>query len=50
MTAVADQPPAEAVADPSVWRAPGLGALFTASTTARLANEAARVAVVLLIL
>jgi predicted MFS family arabinose efflux permease len=34
----------------AVWRSPGLGALFTASTTARLANEAARVAVVLLIL
>jgi MFS family permease len=34
----------------SLWRSPGLGALFTASTTARLANEAARVAVVLLIL
>ena len=35
---------------PSLWRAPGLGALFTASTTARLANEAARVAMVLLVL
>jgi MFS family permease len=35
---------------PALWRSPGLGALFTASTTARLANEAARVAVVLLIL
>ena len=35
---------------PSLWRSPGLGALFTASTTARVANEAARVAVVLLIL
>ncbi len=33
-----------------MWRAPGLAALFTASTTARLANEAARVAVVLLVL
>ncbi len=33
-----------------LWRAPGLAALFTASTTARLANEAARVAVVLLVL
>jgi len=33
-----------------VWRSPGLGALFTASTTARLANEAARVAMVLLVL
>jgi MFS family permease len=34
----------------SVWRSPGLGALFTASTAARLANEAARVAIVLLVL
>jgi hypothetical protein len=33
-----------------LWRSPGLGALFTASTTARLANEAARVAMVLLVL
>jgi MFS family permease len=33
-----------------LWRTPGLGVLFTASTTARLANEAARVAVVLLVL
>jgi MFS family permease len=33
-----------------LWRARGLSALFTASTTARLANEAARVAIVLLIL
>jgi len=32
------------------WRIPGLGALFTASTTARLANEAARLAIVLLVL
>ena len=32
------------------WRTPGLAALFTASTTARLANEAARIAVVLLVL
>lgn len=47
MTAVLDQ--TEPVA-PSLWRAPGLGALFTASTTARLANEAARVAMVLLVL
>lgn len=47
MTAVLDQ--SEPVA-PSLWRAPGLGALFTASTTARLANEAARVAMVLLVL
>ena len=34
----------------SAWRTPGLGSLFTASTSARLANEAARVAVVLLVL
>lgn len=47
MTAVLDQ--TEPVA-PALWRAPGLGALFTASTTARLANEAARVAMVLLVL
>ena len=47
MTAVLDPPTPVA---PSLWRAPGLGALFTASTTARLANEAARVAMVLLVL
>ena len=35
---------------PALWRSPGLPALFTASTTARLANEAARVAMVLLVL
>ena len=46
MTAVV-QP---STADRSLWRSPGLGALFTASTTARLANEAARVAMVLLVL
>ena len=34
----------------TLWRTPGLAALFTASTTARLANEAARVALVLLVL
>ena len=33
-----------------LWRSSGLRALFTASTTARLANEAARVAMVLLVL
>lgn len=33
-----------------LWRTPGLAVLFTASTTARLANETARVAVVLLVL
>lgn len=47
MTAVLDS---TAPVAPSLWRAPGLGALFTASTTARLANEAARVAMVLLVL
>lgn len=36
--------------EPPLWRSPGLGALFTASTSARLANEAARVALVLLVL
>ena len=36
--------------EPPLWRTPGLRALFTASTTARLANEAARVALVLLVL
>jgi MFS family permease len=35
---------------PPLWRTPGLAVLFTASTTARLANESARVAVVLLVL
>ena len=33
-----------------LWRSSGLRALFVASTTARLANEAARVAMVLLVL
>ncbi|MEX2289695.1 MAG: MFS transporter [Mycobacteriales bacterium] len=47
MTAALEQPIPVA---PSLWRSPGLGALFTASTTARLANEAARVALVLLVL
>jgi MFS family permease len=35
---------------PPLWRTPGLAVLFTASTTARLAHEATRVAVVLLVL
>ncbi len=43
MTAVLTEPT-------TPWRTPGLAALFTASTTARLANEAARIAVVLLVL
>ena len=47
---VATAPSAADAAPASVWRSAGLPALFTASTTARLANEAARVAVVLLIL
>jgi MFS family permease len=47
VTAVLEQPSA---VSPSLWGSPGLGALFTASTTARLANEAARVAMVLLVL
>jgi MFS family permease len=34
----------------ALWRTPGLRALLTASTTARLANESARVAMVLLVL
>src|SRR5687767_14159440 len=38
-----------AVAAP-LWRSRGLVTLFTASTTARLANEAARIAMVLLVL
>ncbi len=33
-----------------LWRTPGLAVLFTASTSARLANEAARVSLVLLVL
>jgi MFS family permease len=41
---------ASAVPDARLWRAPGMRPLFLASTTARLANEAARVAVVLLVL
>ena len=48
MTAVLEQQ--QTPVAPSLWRTPGLGPLFTASTTARLANEAARVAMVLLVL
>jgi MFS family permease len=47
-TAVPTAPPA--VDATPLRHAPGLRVLFTASTTARLANEAARVAVVLLVL
>lgn len=36
--------------EPALWRTPGLRPLFAASTSARLANEAARVALVLLVL
>lgn len=52
MTAVHDtsSQPVGPGADDRLWRAPGMRPLFTASTTARLANEAARVAVVLLVL
>jgi len=38
------------VPETPLWRTPGLSVLFTASTTARPANESARVAVVLLVL
>jgi MFS family permease len=49
MTSPASEELARTPAGP-LWRTPGLGVLFTASTTARLANESARVAVVLLVL
>jgi MFS family permease len=51
-TLAPDELPADAAAHPTapLWRTPGLAVLFTASTTARLANEAARVALVLLVL
>jgi predicted MFS family arabinose efflux permease len=49
MTSLAPEDLARAPAGP-LWRSPGLGVLFTASTTARLANESSRVAVVLLVL
>jgi MFS family permease len=49
MTTVAD-PSAALVPELPLWRTRGLPTLFTASTTARLANEAARVAMVLLVL
>src|SRR3954447_7811915 len=52
MTIAAGEATVPSAADPGValWRTPGLAVLFTASTTARLANESARVAVVLLVL
>ncbi|MCW2498889.1 MAG: hypothetical protein JWN87_565, partial [Frankiales bacterium] len=49
MTTLASEELAHPPAGP-LWRSPGLAVLFTASTTARLANESARVAVVLLVL
>lgn len=49
MSTVAD-PGATLVPGPPLWRSRGLVSLFTASTTARLANESARVAMVLLVL
>jgi MFS family permease len=49
VTSLASEDLARPPAGP-LWRTPGLAVLFTASTTARLANEAARVAVVLLVL
>ena len=52
MTAVLEPTTAAPAAEParSVWRSRGLVALFTASTSARLAHEAARVAMALLVL
>ena len=53
MTTLApDELPADAVGHPAapLWRTPGLAVLFTTSTTARLANECGRIAVVLLAL
>jgi len=49
MTTVAE-PESGLLPAPPLWRTPGLASLFTASTTARLANESARVAMVLLVL
>lgn len=49
MTTVAE-PGTTATAAPPLWRSRGLVSLFSASTTARLANESARVAMVLLVL
>ncbi len=49
MTTLAD-PQLDAGPALPLWRSPGLGSLFTASTSARLANETARVAMVLLVL
>jgi MFS family permease len=49
MTTVAE-PGATLRPAPPLWRSRGLVSLFSASTTARLANESARVAMVLLVL
>jgi MFS family permease len=49
VTTLADAAAERAPARP-LWRSEGLASLFVASTTARLANEAARVAMVLLVL
>lgn len=49
MTGVAD-PGTAVVPGLPLWRSAGLWSLFTASTAARLANESARVAMVLLVL
>jgi MFS family permease len=49
MTTVAE-PGVTLVPAPPLWRSRGLVSLFAASTTARLANESARVAMVLLVL
>src|SRR5438128_2043813 len=49
MTTAAEPRPVLLPAVP-LWRSPGLATLFSASTTARLANESARVSMVLLVL
>jgi len=49
VTTLAD-PAAGVAPEAPLWRLHGLASLFTASTTARLANESARVAMVLLVL
>ncbi|MCA1719874.1 MAG: MFS transporter [Actinobacteria bacterium] len=49
MTTLAE-PGTDAAPSVPLFRSPGLPSLFTASTSARLANEAARVAMVLLVL
>lgn len=49
VTTLADPAP-DLATTPPLWRSRGLVSLFTASTAARLANEAARIAMVLLVL